>query len=57
LAREAKKRGYEGVVCGHVHNAVSRDIDGIHYLNTGDFVESCTAVIEKHDKIEILKVY
>jgi UDP-2,3-diacylglucosamine pyrophosphatase LpxH len=56
LAREAKKRGYEGVVCGHVHNAVSRDIDGIHYLNTGDFVESCTAVIEKHDKIEILKV-
>jgi len=55
LAREAKKRGYEGVVCGHVHNAVSKQIDGIHYLNTGDWVESCTAITEKHGKIEIVK--
>lgn len=54
LAREAKKRGYDGVVCGHVHNATNVQINEIHYLNTGDWVESCSAITEKHGKIEII---
>ncbi len=36
----------DGVICGHIHHAASRDIDGVHYINTGDWVESCTAVGE-----------
>ncbi len=55
LADEARKQGAEGVVCGHIHHAVIREIDGITYVNTGDFVESCTAVAEHADgRLEIL---
>lgn len=54
LAREASERGYDGVVCGHVHNPIITDIDGITYVNTGDWVESCSAIIEKDDRL-ILK--
>jgi UDP-2,3-diacylglucosamine pyrophosphatase LpxH len=46
LAEEARRRDVDGVICGHIHHAASRDIDGIHYVNTGDWVESCTAVGE-----------
>jgi UDP-2,3-diacylglucosamine pyrophosphatase LpxH len=49
LAAEAKKRGVDGIVCGHIHHAVIRDIDGVTYVNTGDFVESCTAIAEHFD--------
>ena len=49
LAGEARKRGVDGVICGHIHHAVIRDIDGITYINTGDFVESCTAIAEHMD--------
>jgi UDP-2,3-diacylglucosamine pyrophosphatase LpxH len=55
LAGEARKRGVNGVICGHIHHAVIRDIDGITYVNTGDFVESCTAIAEHHDgRLELL---
>jgi UDP-2,3-diacylglucosamine pyrophosphatase LpxH len=55
LASEARKRGADGVICGHVHHAEIRDIDGIEYVNTGDFVESCSVVVEHYDgKLEIL---
>jgi UDP-2,3-diacylglucosamine pyrophosphatase LpxH len=55
LAGEARKRGVDGVICGHVHHAEIRDIDGIEYVNTGDFVESCTVVVEHYDgKLEII---
>jgi len=37
------------VICGHIHHAANRDIGGIHYINTGDWVESCTAIGEKED--------
>ena len=37
------------MVCGHIHHAEMRDIDGTLYLNTGDWVESCTALVEHHD--------
>ena len=49
LAEEARRRDADGVICGHIHHAASRDIHGVHYVNTGDWVESCTAVGERHD--------
>ncbi|MGO8739478.1 UDP-2,3-diacylglucosamine diphosphatase [Rhodoblastus sp.] len=55
LAAEARKRGVDGVVCGHIHHAAIRDIDGVTYVNTGDFVESCTAIAEHFDgRLELL---
>ncbi len=49
LAREARKRGAHGVVCGHIHHAELRQIDGILYANDGDWVESLTALVEHAD--------
>ena len=49
MAREARKRGVQGVVCGHIHHAELRDIDGILYANDGDWVESLTALAEHAD--------
>ena len=49
VAREARKRGVQGVVCGHIHHAEMRMIDGILYCNDGDWVESCTALVEDFD--------
>jgi UDP-2,3-diacylglucosamine pyrophosphatase LpxH len=49
LAREARKRGVDGLVCGHIHHAEMRDIDGILYCNDGDWVESLTALVEHAD--------
>ena len=46
IAAEARRRGLDGVVCGHIHRAEIRDIDGITYCNDGDWVESCTALVE-----------
>jgi len=46
LAEEAKRREVDGVICGHIHHAASRQFDNVHYVNTGDWVESCTAVGE-----------
>ncbi len=49
LAGEAKRRQFDGVVCGHIHHAEMRQVDGVQYLNCGDWVESCTALVEHHD--------
>ncbi|MGH1419897.1 MAG: UDP-2,3-diacylglucosamine diphosphatase [Hyphomicrobiaceae bacterium] len=46
LADVARRRGADGIICGHIHHAADRMIDGIHYLNCGDWVESCTAILE-----------
>lgn len=55
VAREARNRGVQGVVCGHIHHAELRDIDGILYANDGDWVESLTALVEHADgRLEIL---
>jgi UDP-2,3-diacylglucosamine pyrophosphatase LpxH len=55
LAREARIRGMDGVVCGHIHHAEMRDIDGILYANDGDWVESLTALCEHPDgRLEII---
>ncbi len=56
VAHEAKKRGHQGVVCGHIHHAEIRDIGGLLYCNDGDWVESLTALVEHHDgRLEILR--
>ena len=49
LAAEARRHNVDGVICGHIHSAAIRDFDGFTYINTGDWVESCTAVVEHHD--------
>ncbi|URI06724.1 UDP-2,3-diacylglucosamine diphosphatase [Aquincola tertiaricarbonis] len=55
LAREAQRRGADGVVCGHIHHAEMRSIDGVLYCNDGDWVESLTALVEHADgRLEIL---
>ncbi|HKX94336.1 MAG TPA: UDP-2,3-diacylglucosamine diphosphatase [Methylibium sp.] len=55
VVREAQRRGVHGVVCGHIHHAELRQIDGITYANDGDWVESLTALVEHLDgRLEIL---
>ena len=55
LANEAVRRGLDGVICGHIHHAIIRQIDGVTYVNTGDFVESCSAIVEHNDgRLEII---
>ena len=49
VAQEAVERGVDGVVCGHIHCAEIRQIGGITYYNDGDWVESCTALVEEFD--------
>jgi len=55
LAHAARKRGFDGVVCGHIHRAEIRMIDDILYCNDGDWVESMTALVEHADgRLEII---
>ncbi|HEX3864085.1 MAG TPA: UDP-2,3-diacylglucosamine diphosphatase [Stellaceae bacterium] len=49
LADEARRHDLDGVVCGHIHHAEIRDLGGILYCNDGDWVESCTALVEHFD--------
>ena len=49
VAQEARRRGYQGVVCGHIQRADMRDIKGVMYCNDGDWVESCSALVEHFD--------
>ena len=49
LANYCKKRGFDGVICGHIHHAEIKKINGVMYMNDGDWVESCTALVEHHD--------
>jgi len=55
VARAAAERKVDGVVCGHIHTAEFRNIDGIEYWNDGDWVEGCNALVEHFDgRMEIL---
>jgi UDP-2,3-diacylglucosamine pyrophosphatase LpxH len=57
LAHEAQRRNFHGVVCGHIHHAEIRENQGILYCNTGDWVESCTALAERADgALELLSM-
>ena len=54
-AREAKNRGFDGVICGHIHHAAIKSLEGVLYINDGDWVESCTALAEdRHGNLEIV---
>jgi UDP-2,3-diacylglucosamine pyrophosphatase LpxH len=56
LAAEARRRGVDGVICGHIHHAVIRNDVDLAYINCGDWVESCTAVVEHFDgRFEIVE--
>ncbi len=56
VVHDARKQGADIVVCGHIHKAVIRQFDDITYINTGDWVESCTAVLEHFDgRLEICR--
>ncbi|MFO1148819.1 MAG: UDP-2,3-diacylglucosamine diphosphatase [Alsobacter sp.] len=56
VVSEARKHGVDGVICGHIHHPAVRDIEGVRYVNTGDWVESCTAVVEHHDgRLELIR--
>ena len=46
LTDEARRKGFDGIVCGHIHSASIRKMGELDYINTGDWVESCTAVVE-----------
>jgi hypothetical protein len=53
---EARRRDADGIICGHIHHASDRNVHGTHYLNCGDWVESCTAVVESHDgELRVIK--
>lgn len=55
LATEAVRRGLDGVICGHIHHAIIRQIGGVTYVNAGDFVETCSAIVEHNDgRLEII---
>ncbi|HEY8565652.1 MAG TPA: UDP-2,3-diacylglucosamine diphosphatase [Beijerinckiaceae bacterium] len=56
LAEEARRHGTDGVICGHIHHAADHAAFGVRYLNTGDWVESCTALVEHYDgRLEIIR--
>jgi UDP-2,3-diacylglucosamine pyrophosphatase LpxH len=49
LTNYCKKRNFDGVICGHIHKAEIKDIDDFTYMNDGDWVESCSALVEHLD--------
>jgi UDP-2,3-diacylglucosamine pyrophosphatase LpxH len=56
VAHECAERGLDGVICGHIHHAEMRRMNGVLYCNDGDWVESCTALVEHMDgRLEILR--
>ena len=56
MAEEARRRHLDGVICGHLHRAEIQDVDGTLYCNCGDWVESCTALVEHMDgRLQILE--
>ena len=56
VAGEADRRRVDGMICGHIHHAEMREIAGVAYCNCGDWLESCTALVEHHDgRLELLR--
>ena len=51
----ARQRGLDGIICGHIHSAMIREVDGVSYVNCGDWVDSCTAIVEHLDgRLELI---
>jgi UDP-2,3-diacylglucosamine pyrophosphatase LpxH len=56
VVRNIKVQGFDGVICGHIHAAAMHQVDGMTYFNCGDWVDSCTAIIEHTDgRMELLE--
>ena len=56
LQQLARKRGCQGIICGHIHTPEDKQVGDVHYLNSGDWVESLTAIIEHHDgRMELIR--
>ncbi|MFN4147961.1 MAG: UDP-2,3-diacylglucosamine diphosphatase [Rhodocyclaceae bacterium] len=56
VIRAVRERGLDGIVCGHIHSAAIRASDGVLYVNCGDWVDSCTAIIEHFDgRLELIE--
>ena len=56
LSDYVKRKGFDGIICGHIHHANIRKIGDITYINCGDWVESLTAVVEHYDgKFELIE--
>jgi hypothetical protein len=49
LAKYCKRKGFDGVICGHIHTPEIKEIEEVIYMNDGDWVESCSALVENHD--------
>ncbi len=49
VVHHVKERDLDGVICGHIHWAALKEVDGLIYANCGDWVDSCTAIVEHHD--------
>ena len=57
LAKEARRHNVTGVICGHIHHACHKTIDGVDYYNCGSWLEHCTAVVEHEDgRMEVLRI-
>ena len=51
-----KQRGLDGVICGHIHTPAIKHVDGVVYINCGDWVDSCTAIVEHYDgRMELVR--
>jgi UDP-2,3-diacylglucosamine pyrophosphatase LpxH len=58
MAMHTRKRGCEGVICGHIHTPAVKRLDELAYFNCGDWVESCTALVEHDDgRIELVRYH
>ncbi len=56
VANHARTRGFDGVVCGHIHSAAIKSVGGVTYINCGDWVDSCSAIVEHHDgRMELVR--
>lgn len=56
IVHAARQRGMDGVMCGHIHWPSDRDVDGVRYLNCGDWVDTCSGIVEHLDgRIEVVR--
>lgn len=56
VIRAARERRLDGVICGHIHWAAIREIGALTYVNCGDWVDSCSAIVEHHDgQLELIR--
>ncbi len=56
VIRTVRERGLDGIVCGHIHSAALRETDGVLYINCGDWVDSCTGIVEHPDgRLELVE--